>query len=178
MRKGGGKSKGGAFEREIAKKLSLWLSSGVNEDVLWRSAGSGSRSTVGQRTGKVLGNHAGDLVCNDPCGQSFIKQFYLELKFYKDLQYEGLLSGKGHLVKFWLEAQKQAAIYQKRPMLIAKQNMQPTVVCLDRTGIRFLGFPEVTISAPRLNLYIILFDELTKRGRYEGKAPRATLSKT
>ena len=38
MRKGGGKGKGGNFEREICKALSLWVSKGLNVDLYWRSA--------------------------------------------------------------------------------------------------------------------------------------------
>ena len=41
-----GKSqKGGAWEREFSKYLSLWITEGERDDVFWRSSQSGGRAT-------------------------------------------------------------------------------------------------------------------------------------
>ena len=38
--------KGPKFERDFCKRLSLWSSSGMDEDVFWRTPGSGARATT------------------------------------------------------------------------------------------------------------------------------------
>jgi len=53
MRKGGGKAKGASFERDICRRLSLWVSAGKQEDVFWRSAMSGGRSTVADSSSQI-----------------------------------------------------------------------------------------------------------------------------
>jgi hypothetical protein len=55
MRKGGGKQKGSQFERDVCRELSLWVSHGKQEDVYWRSAMSGGRSTVAALKGARSG---------------------------------------------------------------------------------------------------------------------------
>lgn len=156
MRKGGGKAKGAEFERQICKKLSLWVSEGKNEDCYWRSAMSGGRSTVAHTKGKKLGAQAGDISCIHPLGQPTAELFFFEAKFYRDLELLGLLKGKGKLVNFWKEAKKQAKNYGKIPFLIAKQNRIPTFVCLNRSGLTALGlYPALAaLTAPALDMYV------------------------
>jgi hypothetical protein len=162
VRRGGGKAKGASFERDVCKALSLWVSNGTQEDVYWRSAMSGGRSTVARAKGKRLAEQAGDITCIHRSGQSFADKFFMECKFYKDLQYTGLLTGKGNLVKFWSEASKQAKHYGKLPFMIAKQNQQPATVCLSREGMRLLDLDPL-ISVPTLNLRIVLFDTFLQK---------------
>lgn len=163
MRKGGGKAKGSSFEREICRKLSMWLSNGVHEDVLWRSAMSGGRSTVSAKKGKRLAAQAGDISCIHPCGQPFISQFLVECKNYRDLQLEGMLTGKGALVNFWNETKKQAKQYEKYPMLVARQNMYPTFVGLDSNGLMLLNlWKHDIIVSKNIDLHIVLLDEFLR----------------
>lgn len=172
MRDGGGKAKGSEFERSICKKLSLWISNNQQEDIFWRSAISGGRSTVAAKSGKRLAAQSGDISCIHPCGHAFAEAFFMECKFYSDLNYQGLLTGKGNLIKFWLEATTQAAVYSKLPFMIAKQNQLPVTACLTRAGFeRFVirgrqarvSSPWlVSLAAPQSDLYIMLFDEFLK----------------
>lgn len=165
MRRGGGKSKGAGWERECCKLLSLWLSGGEQEDVLWRSAISGGRSTVAFSKGKRLAAQAGDISCIHPIGHKFIDLFMVENKFYRDLQYKGLLTGKGHLIEFWAEAKKQATRYDKQPLLIAKQNQLPATACLSAKGCLQLELKrtDAMILAPKLDLRIYLLDDFLKK---------------
>lgn len=167
MRKGGGKQKGASFEREVAKKLSIWCSYGQREDCLWRSAMSGGRATVAKKAGKILDAQAGDLSAVNEAGQPLISNFYIELKFYRDLQYAGILTGKGHLIKFWEQTTTEANTYRKLPMLIARQNSYPAVVCLQRQGmIRFAITDASTImSSWRHGLFMVLLDEFVNIAR-------------
>lgn len=153
------KVKGASFERELCKLLSLWVSNNTQEDVYWRSAISGGRSTVAFAKGKRLAAQAGDISCIHPVGQKFADLFFMEAKFYKDLQYQGLLTNTGHLYKFWLEAQKQAKQYGKHPLLIAKQNRMPVMVCLDVKGCWALDDPDITVSYHDLDLQMLPLTE-------------------
>jgi hypothetical protein len=160
MRKGGGKAKGAQFERDVCKELSLWVSGHAREDLFWRSAMSGGRATVAGRKGKHLASQAGDISSVDPLGGNFISKFYVECKFYKDLDFRGLITGKGKLVEFWETTKTEALCYHKHPLLIAKQNKMPVLACLTRSGLAQLELNDRPIvTVPRMNLYIVLFHE-------------------
>ena len=127
-RAGGGKHKGGEFEREVCRKLSMWVSKGQNQDVFWRSAMSGGRATVARKRGVMLNRQAGDICAVAPEGHVFTNEFYLETKHYKDLQIASfLLQDVGRLAKFWRETEAHAKAYNKAPILIAKQNFVPVL---------------------------------------------------
>ena len=163
MRAGGGKQKGAQFERDACHHLSLWVSKGAQEDVFWRSAMSGGRSTVAHKRGKRLATQAGDITCIHPIGQPFADLFLLECKFYSSLNIEGLLTYKGHLCQFWQEVGEQGARYNKHPFLIAKQNRYPTIVCLTKHGLRHFKVSSLCIlTAPRIDLHALLFDDFLK----------------
>lgn len=163
MRSGGGKQKGASFERRVCVSLSLWISYDQLEDLFWRSSMSGGRSTVAFSKGKRLAAQAGDISSIHPMGNAFINKFLVECKAYKDLNFVGLISGKGHLAGFWAEARTQAARYQKLPLMIAKQNQQPIIVCLSREGLDVLNVKmKCVLTAPRLNLFMIPFDVFLK----------------
>jgi hypothetical protein len=163
MISGGGKRKGSSFERLICTKLSMWITDGKQEDVFWRSATSGGRSTVAHAKGKRMAAQAGDISCIHPAGHIFISKFMVEVKAYANLDYVGLLSNRGHLVDFWNEAKMQAKRYGKLPLLIAKQNRQPTVACLTLAGIEALQLPKYSIIiVPKMNLRVVLFEDFLK----------------
>jgi hypothetical protein len=73
-------AKGSSFEREMAKQLSLWWSTGSREDLFWRSAGSGGRATQRAKSGKSTANSAGDLMAMDADGQKLLDVVTIELK--------------------------------------------------------------------------------------------------
>lgn len=163
VRKGGGKIKGAEFEREICKALSLWLSNGAAEDVLWRSAMSGGRATVARLKGKRLATQAGDISCINPIGHRFAAEFMIECKFYKDLQWHGLLANKGKLLEFWKVAKEEATRYSKQPLLIAKQNKMPIYACMTKKGTKMLGLEtKCSMILPLTNLYVVLFDDFVR----------------
>ena len=164
MRPGGGKSKGASFERLICTLLSLWLSRGKQEDLLWRSSISGGRSTVAAAKGKRFAQQAGDISAIHPLGHKLTDNFYPECKTYRDLNFVGLLLRRGKLAEFWLETRKQAIHYKKHPFLIAKQNQQPIIVCLSREGQTLLGV-NAHIMVPSMGLRIVLFDQFLKTAK-------------
>ncbi len=165
MRPGGGKQKGAAFEREVCVALSRWITHNVQDDVFWRSAMSGGRATVAfKRGGRRLASQVGDISCIDPVGSFFINAFAPECKFYSDLNYTGLLTGKGKLLDFWAEIKKQAGRYNKHPFLVARQNRMAANVCLDNLGMLELGLQrsQALLISPKYNMYIFDFEHFLK----------------
>lgn len=73
-------SKGGQFERTVAKQLSLWHSRNKRDDIFWRTAGSGARATTRMKQGKGTANSAGDLGFIHPSGKAFIDLCIVEIK--------------------------------------------------------------------------------------------------
>lgn len=168
MRKGGSKQKGAAFEREVSEALSLWVSDGERDDLFWRSAMSGGRATVKFKTGKKNQTQGGDISAVHPAGHTFLGQFAVECKFYKELNIEtSLLRGYGTLIGFWGEAVRMAQRQRKTPMLIAKQNNFPPLVLMDKEGVNFLGC--MFLVRVKFNcldgkrpVYVVRFDEMLK----------------
>lgn len=76
-------SKGGEFEKEIAKQLSLWWTQDHDvprDDIFYRTHGSGSRHTSRMKQSKSTANAAGDLMFIDEIGKSFLDYFIVEMK--------------------------------------------------------------------------------------------------
>ena len=73
-------AKGGHFERDVCKRLSLWWSYGERDDLLWRTAGSGARATVRSRKNQQTANHHGDICATDPDAQPLVGAFCFEIK--------------------------------------------------------------------------------------------------
>ena len=177
MKSGGGKQKGGAFERATCKQLSLWLSGGVRDDLLWRSAMSGGRATIGFKRGKMRKSQSGDISGIDTQGQEFTKVFSVECKHYSSLNMESLVFARtGNLAKFWNQACRDASLSGKAPLLIAKQNSRPTLLVaytgdlhnyFDRVGKRQ---PTIQIRLKREGrFYIFLFDEFLANYQFRCK---------
>lgn len=137
MKAGSGKGKGGAFERKICKALSLWVTHGDRDDVFWRSAMSGGRATVRRKKGKSTQTQVGDISPVDAVGQPFIDIYVVECKHYNKLDIESaVIQGNGKLVEFWDKLVIEAKGCNKLPMLIAKQNNRPVLVCVCKRSIK------------------------------------------
>lgn len=78
-----GGSKGPPWEREICKLLSRWWTKDYlepDEDIFWRTAGSGARATTRKKKGKKTDYQHGDVTFTNPIGEPFIRAFTVELK--------------------------------------------------------------------------------------------------
>lgn len=107
-------AKGSSFERETAKKISLWWSGDVRDDLLWRSSMSGGRATVRAKSGKTTANSCGDLTALDAEGQSLLDLTAFELKRgYNTHSIQDLLdktNGKGGFWDFIEQASRDASL--------------------------------------------------------------------
>lgn len=136
MKSGGGKAKGGQFERDVCKKLSLWLTKDENPNVLWRSAMSGGRATRQSKTGGINKAQSGDISAISEEGNLFINNFYVECKYYKDLGLGNFLTGDAcKLLTFWKEAINNAHAHNKQAILIGKQNYKEEIILLEALSI-------------------------------------------
>ena len=73
-------NKGSNFEREICKQLSLWWSKNKEDDIFWRTAGSGAMAKTRSKKGKTTFGQCGDVQATNPKGQPLIDVFSIELK--------------------------------------------------------------------------------------------------
>jgi len=128
MKSGGGKQKGSAFEREMCKKLSLWISDGKSDDLFWRSAMSGGRATVRRKKGRTTASGHGDITAVTPYGNILTDHFVIECKHYKDLGWSAFIYGKGFVWDTWRKLVSNCEICNKEPFLILKQNTKPVIV--------------------------------------------------
>ena len=73
-----GHGKGGQFERDVCRQLSLWWSDGTNDDWFWRSSQSGGRATQRAKKGQTTINAAGDIAAQ--CGEAQVLLDYVTLE--------------------------------------------------------------------------------------------------
>lgn len=79
----GNSHKGSAFERTLAKQLSLWWTQNdrpPRDDVFWRSSQSGGRATERAKKGLKTAGSYGDICAIDPIGQPLLDLWTIELK--------------------------------------------------------------------------------------------------
>jgi hypothetical protein len=135
MRPGGGKAKGAAFERQICKQLSLWMSHNKREDLFWRSAMSGGRATLLTKQGRCASAQEGDISAIHNQGMPLTALFVIECKRVRDLNVASSLFLRVGLYRtFWLEVQGKAERSGKLPMLVWQQNRWPPYVSLSHLG--------------------------------------------
>jgi len=179
MRAGGSKQKGGAFERQTCKALSLWISHGRREDLLWRSAMSGGRATVQAKRGIDNRTQVADISAIHPDGDKLMALFFIECKHVRSLDIaQAIIKRSGFLVKTWTIMQNMVERERAKtgrgnaasPMLIARQNGMRTIMCITRHGrTRLLGIdfnlaehPAFLANVPTLNMLIYDFEEFMK----------------
>lgn len=167
MKAGGGKTKGGTFERLICVKLSKWVSEGKKDDLFWRSAMSGGRATVGAKKGIKRDSQSGDISAIAPEGHKLTNSFSIECKTYASLMLEGLLfEKKGGISSFWSQTVRDALNSEKMPMLIAKQNRSSVLLGLDTSGLVFfdilMGNKCKLAHYPKYDLHLYDFELFLK----------------
>ena len=132
MRPGGGKLKGGEFERKICKLLSLWYTENERDDVFFRSASSGAMATQRFKKGKKTSGQQGDTTSTDLEGIKFINKFSIELKSYKDFSLDFLVyKNKSLIHDWWEQCVGDAERDDKTPLLIIKKNNKKEIIIFE-----------------------------------------------
>lgn len=114
------KSIGNNFERETAKRLSLWLTDNKDDDVCWRDLGSGSRHTQRKKVGKET-KRQGDFVATDLNYQWFFDAVCVDSKSYQEfnplfINEKNIKSNS--IFKQWLKLLDESE--NKIPMMVVK----------------------------------------------------------
>lgn len=127
--------KGSQFERDFARKLSLWWTSGEDRDVFWRSPNSGGFTTRlnqrGNNTKEI--RTVGDIAAVKPEGDALVSKTCIELKCgYGDSDlFKELYSGKSKLHRFIQQARGQAQENNiAQWWLIWKRDRKPPLLCM------------------------------------------------
>lgn len=162
-----GKRKGSQYERDLCRKLSMWISSDKNPNLLWRSAMSGGRSTLAKKKGGMNKEQAGDISAIHPDGNKLTDHVYLEAKNYKDIGLANFFMGRpGTLTTFWVDTLAAAVYNEKTPMLIVKQNFYPEIVIFQEELFYLLlpkkAFRRTTTNHLGNNIIIGFLDEFLK----------------
>lgn len=124
-----GKNKGSSFERDISKKLSLWISEGKRDDLLWRSQSSGGRWTQRNKKGLKTENQVGDIASTNEESKWFVDKFIVECKSYKDINLWSIITKSKGTIIDWLDTiLEQCEKEGKIPFLIVKENNKPILV--------------------------------------------------
>ena len=142
--------KGDNFERDMCLYLSLWLTNGERNDVLWRNR---LRRTVMSPDGK---HQLGDVTATDPIGYPFINTFNIELKtgysktkagkrtknipwdLLDVIDYTAKESGSFIILDFWKQTKMDAEMSKRIPMLIFSRDYHVPVVCMPSEDIEKL----------------------------------------
>ncbi len=189
MNKARGKNKGSAWERLLAKRLSLWWTAedlSPRDNVFWRTSNSGGRATVRSKSGLVANRQCGDLCAIDPIGEPLLKVISWELKKgYGRCTIHDLLdkpeNAKDQMLEQWIAqassdqirsgARYWCIVHQRdrrEPLIITTQAF---IVALDK----YIGFPSgwprpaATLDGPGMfshqRLCVCQFSEFLKTVR-------------
>lgn len=170
------KGKGSAFEREIAKQLSLWWTEGERDDIFWRTNASGARFTARRKQGKTTEGQGGDITFTDPIGKGLIDVFSIELKTgystktktKKGLRFTNwcvldLIDGSSAapiFTKMWKQCVNDAEATERKPMLIFRRTLRSACVCLRGSMVNRLSEYFGTPNFNHLNIASVQDDDL------------------
>lgn len=156
--------KGSAFERDVCRSLSRWMSRGDRADLFFRNPASGGAFTLSLGRGEAFG-FGGDVAAGHPLAHSFLEHFYVEAKHWKSLGLDTLLIGKGgDFLRITKTAERQARAVDRHFMVVAKQNFRPTLLLMpNEVGMRLLaGRVPVYHTLYSGAYFATLFDNLLK----------------
>lgn len=122
------KIKGSGFERDLAKKFSLWITNGVDAYAVSRDSSSGG--ALRHKSGFT--EQSGDIVAIKETAMPFFSKVSIEAKHYKDLKMDlwNLVAGKtSRLEDFLQQTLSDAEIYNKKFILVLKSNnIEPIII--------------------------------------------------
>lgn len=160
------KAKGNAFEREIAERLSLWLTEGKEKRACWRSDTSGAAATNWAKKGKeqrYVQANAGDIRQIADKGlytslDEFFNTFVVETKHYKQIDFYPPFNKT--LTNFFEACIREKATTGKKAILIMKANNRKILYCVDSAAAQVPEKVIMTLKYKELSLCVYLFDDM------------------
>lgn len=126
---GNSKAKGSAFEREISKRLTLWLTGQKKELAFWRSSGSGATFTLNKgATREMSGDISG--ITSDAIKICNLINFELK-NGYSEASFDVFLKNNKNdcLKSFWQQSCRDAKLTNKEPLVIFRKKRMPNIWC-------------------------------------------------
>jgi hypothetical protein len=123
-------NKGSAWEREVAKLLTTWLTGKPKPYVWWRMPSSGAMATISEENKEL----SGDIMAMRPEGAFLTDKYSLECKVgYPSSSFHKHLKGvKNDEIKgFWKQACDDANKADKKPMLIYKKKLHNALIGIE-----------------------------------------------
>ena len=125
-------SKGGSFEREVSKALTIWLTGVEKPYMFWRMPGSGGLATIHEECREL----SGDIRSLSRDGEFLTQAFSIECKtgYAKTSFWQHFKNLKNFGIKeFWKQAIHDAAKSGKSPMLIYRKKGKQIIVGITAT---------------------------------------------
>lgn len=141
-------AKGGEFEREVCKELSLWWTQDrkhPSDDIFWRTSQSGGRATTRAKKRKKTHGQCGDVGATHPSGEILLDVVTISLKRgYSKFTLADLLDRPRKAAQQAYEAWIQQAVedYERSGayswMIITRRDKRDAVVILDALFVDLL----------------------------------------
>jgi hypothetical protein len=182
-------SKGGNFEREFCKMLSVWWSRKGDEDIFWRTQASGARATMRAKRGKKTRGQYGDVCAVDSRGNTLMKAFTISLKRgYQSMSLQDVMDqienrGKRRTAPFeeWIKEciQHQRSADSLAWLLILRKNRREALVFMP-LGFALFMLPytarnEILETTPCVFFRLETPIRKTRKKRIINKGPRSYL---
>lgn len=143
------KSKGSAFEREICKRLTIWLIGKDKPIQFWRSAASGGLATLNSKNITVTG----DIQALTPEAMKIAKYISFEAKTgYKDATFDNFFKdNKSDILRsFWIQCVSSARKSDKFAVLIFRKKGCQVIIGIDEN--MFKKFSKYLKLMPKLEI--------------------------
>jgi hypothetical protein len=124
------KAKGSDFERVMCKRISVWLSGGESDDLIWRNKGQPNRSIKGRRRLEQFG----DAHAIAGAAEWFMNRYNIEFKNVVELdlleQVDKPKKKESLILTHWKQCRRDANDTDRRPLLIQKRSFgEPFIMC-------------------------------------------------
>ena len=127
MKPGGGKVKGSAFERWVAKELSLWCSGGKSSGLFWRTHSSGMLGTRNK-----MKQEYGDIMAVGEEGAPFVRKYNIECRHSKSIRISDLIYKDNSGVHMFIQEGLQNARLSGRIFIgFVKESNKEVLVIID-----------------------------------------------
>lgn len=165
MKAGKGKSKGSAFEREVSRSLTMWLTGQDKEYYFYRSPSSGAVATMNEMNGDI----SGDIIAVKPEARLLTSKYSIECKDgYSNADVMKVFKNNKNdtICDFWKQCIDDARTSNKKGMLIFRKKGNPIIVGIEETDIVSIKIREkvakyLVVSYDNKLPNIVFFDYVT-----------------